>query len=58
MEIGEKGMFIYLNFNFQNIICDRGRHTEGLKKRAEFSALFKTHTPHSQCVEKNKNNMV
>ena len=27
---------------------------EGLKKSAEFSALFKTHPPHSQSAEKNK----
>ena len=30
---------------------------EGFKKKksAEFSALFKTHPPHSQSAEKNKN---
>ena len=27
---------------------------EGFKKSAEFSALFKTHPPHSQSAEKNK----
>ena len=32
---------------------------EGIRKRsAEISALFKTHPPHLQSVEKNKNNMV
>ena len=30
---------------------------EGFKRSAEFSALFKTHPPHLQSVEKNKNNM-
>ena len=53
---GGSGPYMELSIIFF-IFCLKPSLREGLKKSVEFSTLFKTHPPHSQSVEKNKNNM-
>ena len=53
---GGSGPYMELSIIFF-IFCLKPSLREGLKKSVEFSTLFKTHPPHLQSVEKNKNNM-